>query len=104
MIMIIIMIMEKQSKKNTLLNLQINFLIIYPVSPPCSTLCISSKSTMFQDFDPMAEHRIPKIADREDEYRARRRQMIISPERYDPFAQGNYNVSRTSVILSLFLL
>ena len=37
----------------------------------------------------MADHRIPKIADREDEYRARRRQMIISPERYDPFAQGD---------------
>ncbi|RUS90026.1 hypothetical protein EGW08_002213 [Elysia chlorotica] len=42
-----------------------------------------------QDFDPMADHRAPKITDREDEYRAaRRRQMIISPARYDPFAQG----------------
>ncbi|GFN90690.1 splicing factor 3b subunit 1-like [Plakobranchus ocellatus] len=42
-----------------------------------------------QDFDPMGDHRKPKITDREDEYRAaRRRQMIISPERYDPFAQG----------------
>lgn len=29
-----------------------------------------------------------KIADREDEYKARRRQMIISPERLDPFADG----------------
>ena len=37
----------------------------------------------------MADHRVPKIADREDEYRARRRQMIISPERFDPFAHGN---------------
>ncbi|BFY96994.1 hypothetical protein BsWGS_00033 [Bradybaena similaris] len=41
-----------------------------------------------QDYDPLAEHRIPKIADREDAYKAIRRQMIISPERYDPFAQG----------------
>ncbi|XP_076460472.1 splicing factor 3B subunit 1-like isoform X1 [Babylonia areolata] len=41
-----------------------------------------------KDYDPLAEHRIPKISDREDEYRARRRTMIISPERYDPFAEG----------------
>ena len=39
----------------------------------------------------MAEHRRAKISDREDEYRARRRQMIISPERYDPFADGQYH-------------
>ena len=44
----------------------------------------------FQDFDPLADHRRAKISDREDEYRARRRQMIISPERYDPFADGQY--------------
>ena len=37
----------------------------------------------------MAENRIPKISDREDEYRARRRNMVISPERYDPFAGKN---------------
>lgn len=36
----------------------------------------------------MAEHRAPKIADREGEYRARMRQRIISPPRYDPFADG----------------
>ena len=36
----------------------------------------------------MAEHRRPTIAQREDEYRARRRNMIISPERHDPFALG----------------
>ncbi|CAC5379737.1 splicing factor 3B subunit 1-like isoform X1 [Mytilus californianus] len=41
-----------------------------------------------KDFDPMAEHRAPKIADREGEYRARMRQRIISPPRYDPFADG----------------
>jgi splicing factor 3B subunit 1 len=29
-----------------------------------------------------------RIADREDEYRARRRNRIISPERHDPFAGG----------------
>lgn len=45
---------------------------------------------IFQDYDPLAERRIPKISDREDEYaKANRRQMIISPERFDPFAQGN---------------
>ena len=42
-----------------------------------------------EDFDPFAEHRRPTIADREDEYRAKRRKMVISPERVDPFAEGN---------------
>ncbi|WAQ93784.1 SF3B1-like protein [Mya arenaria] len=41
-----------------------------------------------KEYDPLAEHRRQKISDREDEYRARRRQMIISPERHDPFADG----------------
>ena len=41
-----------------------------------------------EDFDPFAEHRRPTIADREDEYRAKRRKMVISPERADPFAEG----------------
>ncbi|XP_028249691.1 splicing factor 3B subunit 1 isoform X3 [Parambassis ranga] len=39
-------------------------------------------------YDPFAEHRPQKIADREDEYKGRRRQMIISPERFDPFADA----------------
>lgn len=38
--------------------------------------------------DPFQEHRRQTIAEREDEYRARRRQMIISPPRHDPFANG----------------
>lgn len=41
-----------------------------------------------EDVDPFAEHRRPTIADREDEYRAKRRKMVISPERVDPFAEG----------------
>ncbi|KAG7259180.1 hypothetical protein CRUP_010204 [Coryphaenoides rupestris] len=41
-----------------------------------------------EQYDPFAEHRPAKIADREDEYKGRRRQMIISPERLDPFADG----------------
>jgi len=40
----------------------------------------------------MAEHRAPRIADRDDEYKARRRNMVISPERHDPFAIGNNNL------------
>lgn len=40
-----------------------------------------------KNFDPL-DNRPARIADREDEYRAIRRQMIISPERYDPFAEG----------------
>jgi len=34
----------------------------------------------------MAEHRVPRVGDRDDEYKARRRNLIISPERHDPFA------------------
>ncbi|KAK4004202.1 hypothetical protein OUZ56_005944 [Daphnia magna] len=41
-----------------------------------------------EDFDPFAEHRISTIADREDEYRAMRWKLIISPERVDSFAEG----------------
>lgn len=57
-------------------------------------LCIKSLSCndffSNQDFDPLAEHRRAKISDRESEYMTRRRQMIISPERHDPFADGEY--------------
>lgn len=42
-----------------------------------------------KDYDPFADKRRPTIADREDEYRQKRRMMIISPERSDPFAEGN---------------
>lgn len=38
----------------------------------------------------MNEHRIPKIADREDDYRAKRRNVIFSPARFDPFAGGKW--------------
>jgi len=41
--------------------------------------------------DPFAQHRQPTIAEREDEYRARRRQMVISPPRNDPFADGRFS-------------
>ncbi|XP_068101053.1 splicing factor 3B subunit 1 isoform X1 [Hyperolius riggenbachi] len=41
-----------------------------------------------EQYDPFAEHRPQKIADREDDYKKPRRMMIISPERHDPFADG----------------
>ncbi|EDV26242.1 splicing factor 3B subunit 1 [Trichoplax adhaerens] len=41
-----------------------------------------------KDYDPLAEYRHSRVADRDDEYRARRRNLIISPERHDPFADG----------------
>ena len=40
------------------------------------------------DFDPMAEYKRPKIVDREDEYRRRRQNQVLSPMRIDPFANG----------------
>nr|CAG4640605.1 EOG090X00GC [Eulimnadia texana] len=41
-----------------------------------------------EDHDPFAEYRRPTIADRENEYTSKRRKVVISPERVDPFAQG----------------
>nr|CAD7417430.1 unnamed protein product [Timema poppensis] len=49
-----------------------------------------------KDYDPFAERRRPTIAEKEDEYRQKRRRMVISPERVDPFAQG------LSHVLSLY--
>lgn len=46
------------------------------------------------DYDPFVETRRPTIADKEDEYRQKRRRMIISPDRIDPFSDGiffNFN-------------
>lgn len=36
----------------------------------------------------MADRRRPTISDREDEYKQKRRRIIISPDRADPFADG----------------
>lgn len=41
-----------------------------------------------EDYDPFADHRRPTIAEKEDEYRQKRRRFVISPERVDPFADG----------------
>lgn len=41
-----------------------------------------------EEADPFAAHQRPKIVDREDEYRRKRSQQIISPVRLDPFANG----------------
>ncbi|XP_065366144.1 splicing factor 3B subunit 1 isoform X1 [Calliphora vicina] len=41
-----------------------------------------------EDVDPLADRRRATIADREDEYKQKRRRVIISPERADPFAEG----------------
>lgn len=45
------------------------------------------------DFDPFADRRRPTIAEKEDEYRQKRRRLVISPERADPFADGLYPFS-----------
>ncbi|XP_053668336.1 splicing factor 3B subunit 1-like [Anopheles marshallii] len=41
-----------------------------------------------EDYDPFAERRKPTVAEKEDEYRQKRRHLVISPERVDPFADG----------------
>jgi splicing factor 3B subunit 1 len=55
-------------------------------------------SSLLQDHDPLAENRVSRVIDREDEYRRRYRKAVISPERADPFLEGQYHI-----ILSLFL-
>ena len=42
-----------------------------------------------QDFNPLEDRRIPRISDRDDDYRAHPQQMVMSPLRHDPFA-GRY--------------
>ncbi|XP_053210580.1 splicing factor 3B subunit 1-like [Panonychus citri] len=41
-----------------------------------------------KNHDPLAGTKVPKVADREDEYRARYRKIMISPPRIDPFEEG----------------
>jgi hypothetical protein len=57
----------------------------------CNVVSWNSVFLIFQaekDYDPFAERRRPTVAEKEDEYRQKRRMMIISPERVDPFAEG----------------
>ena len=54
---------------------------------PASALAENAKEG--EDVDPMESHRASRVSDRDDEYKARRRQRIISPERHDPFAAGD---------------
>jgi len=45
-----------------------------------------------EDIDPLADRRRPTIADRENEYTQKRRRIVISPERADPFADGKLKI------------
>lgn len=59
---------------------------------PCINL------TLKQDHDPLAERRVPRVADRQDEYRARARDRVISPERIDPFMEGTVDSDFVTLI------
>ena len=53
----------------------------------------------------MAQYKRPTIAEREDEYRGRRRMQVISPERADPFADGKSHLlysSPTKLVAYIF--
>lgn len=39
----------------------------------------------------MEGNRVPRVADRQDEYRARARNQKISPDRVDPFLDGEFD-------------
>uniref|UniRef100_A0A8D8I5X7 Splicing factor 3B subunit 1 n=2 Tax=Culex pipiens TaxID=7175 RepID=A0A8D8I5X7_CULPI len=51
------------------------------------------------DFDPFADRRRPTVGEKEDEYRQKRRRLVISPERADPFADGEFLVANWTSIL-----
>ena len=57
-------------------------------SAPQAILRETQREAEKDDVDPFAAHQRPKIIDREDEYRAKRLQQVISPARIDPFANG----------------
>lgn len=52
----------------------------------------------------MAEYRHSRVSDRDDEYRAKRRNLIISPERHDPFADGKLEIFIFALSNTLTLL
>ncbi|XP_033099282.1 splicing factor 3B subunit 1-like isoform X1 [Anneissia japonica] len=49
---------------------------------------IRENEELAKDHDPMAETRIPRIIDRENEYTMMARARMISPARHDPFLPG----------------
>lgn len=51
------------------------------------------------DFDPFADRRRPTVAEKEDEYRQKRRRLVISPDRADPFADGSYHPQSASITI-----
>lgn len=40
------------------------------------------------DYDPFEARRVKTVGEKEDEYRQKRRNQILSPDRIDPFADG----------------
>jgi splicing factor 3B subunit 1 len=53
------------------------------------------------DYDPFADRRRPTVGEKEDEYRQKRRKLVISPERIDPFADGEFPKSYLKILLKL---
>jgi len=54
-----------------------------------------------ENIDPMAQYKRPTIADRNNEYRAKRMAMMISPARQDPFAGGGcFGLCHVTLFLS----
>ena len=45
---------------------------------------------IFQDYDPMAKHKVPRITDRQGPYQQRQLNQALSPDRHDPFAYGAF--------------
>jgi splicing factor 3B subunit 1 len=54
------------------------------------------------EYDPFEDRRQKTVGEKEDEYRQRRRKLVISPDRVDPFADGKRHF--ISYSLSLYNL
>lgn len=52
------------------------------------------------DYDPFENRRVKTVGEKEDEYRQKRRNQILSPERIDPFADGKCRTTIFSLTIS----
>lgn len=51
------------------------------------------------DYDPFEARRVKTVGEKEDEYRQKRRNQILSPERIDPFADGKCRIAIFSLTI-----
>jgi splicing factor 3B subunit 1 len=97
----------RPDKKSSAFNAPISFIKeITRVSPVvCKQMRAVSNFHPFNlqnepEYDPFEDRRQKTVGEKEDEYRQRRRKLVISPERVDPFADGKCHLHSTPFNLS----